>query len=188
MISFADLCFTTYFSLLVVHSGITIVYNILSCYPCTPGSCLKCWVGHHSITVSQMQLVDCDQASEVTADRTSSPVTTLSLPGEHPGAGAQLRGLGGRGGGLHQGVGLQQAAAPGHRHQGLRADGEPARVVGPCSAPHDGCDGGAGGTDSVTAASATAATLTGATRPATYRLLESWWWPLHLLYCTMPSD
>ena len=44
----------------------------------TPGSCLKCWVGHHSITVSQMQLVDCDQASEVPAARTSSPVTILS--------------------------------------------------------------------------------------------------------------
>ena len=44
----------------------------------SPGSCLRCWVGHHSITVSQMQLVDCDQASEVTAARTRSPVTTLS--------------------------------------------------------------------------------------------------------------
>ena len=44
----------------------------------SPGSCLRCWVGHHSITVSQMQLVDCDQASEVTTARTSSPVTTLS--------------------------------------------------------------------------------------------------------------
>ena len=45
----------------------------------SPGSCLKCWVGHHSITVSQMQLVDCDQASEVTTEHTSSPVTTLFL-------------------------------------------------------------------------------------------------------------
>ena len=56
------------------------------------------------------------------------PCNHLVPLGDYPGAGAQLRGLGG--GGLHQGVGLQQAAAPGHRHQGLRAHGEPARVVG----------------------------------------------------------
>ena len=105
-------------------------FILIAMFVMTPGSCLKCWVGHHSITVSQMELVDCDQASEVPAARTSSPVTTLSPAGDDPGAGAQLRGLGGRGGGLHQGVGLQQAAAPGHRHQGLRAHGEPARVVG----------------------------------------------------------
>ena len=34
--------------------------------PVCPVTCLRCWVGHHSPSVSSQRLVDCAQASEVT--------------------------------------------------------------------------------------------------------------------------